>query len=547
MKNDEKQVLETEAKGSFSDKTDSEGVQVSVSQSDSTEGSAEPQTSEVASDSAEKGSVENANVVQENSSSEKYDSFVANAEKSPDNQPVAMSYNNDFEEGGLLVKSKKRSLIFAGLFLVLALVLGATYYFLNFGNEKDAKIVSNEEGGAIVKSAIGKMGNIESYDYKGNFKISVTEKGDKSYSDAFNGNFNFESHGSVARNSVGEDDMHGFYDLSGNIFFPDEGNRDFSVGFEAAFIDQTIYGKVSKLEVKNSAGESVIEESEEVNAVLEIFKDNWYYISAQDYKEALGGNVGGSSDPISLYESMKFSGNLNDYNLLGFGGDLGDEQVNGVNTHHYGVKLNVEEGARLVIDILKEAAKNSGSESDSQSFAEYLEKNAEDIKKSKEILDFVLNNTNSEVWIGEDDGLIHRVKVTGEFDENFIAELSKKMTKESVNGETDDEPEVLMNLSFEMDYTFSNFGGAKVTKPENAKSFMKVSKAISSGNDLNAVSGVDTDGDGLTDDDEVYYGSDINKPDTDGDGYKDGEEVKNGYDPMIAGSAKLDFNKTLKK
>jgi hypothetical protein len=42
----------------------------------------------------------------------------------------------------------------------------------------------------------------------------------------------------------------------------------------------------------------------------------------------------------------------------------------------------------------------------------------------------------------------------------------------------------------------------------------------------------DTDGDGLTDYQEVcIYGTNSLNPDTDGDGYKDGEEVQNGYNP----------------
>jgi chromosome segregation ATPase len=45
--------------------------------------------------------------------------------------------------------------------------------------------------------------------------------------------------------------------------------------------------------------------------------------------------------------------------------------------------------------------------------------------------------------------------------------------------------------------------------------------------------GIDSDGDGLTDEEEEYYGTDPNNPDTDGDGYSDGEEVKNGYDPLV--------------
>jgi len=49
----------------------------------------------------------------------------------------------------------------------------------------------------------------------------------------------------------------------------------------------------------------------------------------------------------------------------------------------------------------------------------------------------------------------------------------------------------------------------------------------------------DADSDGLTDLEENLIGSSISRPDTDSDGYTDGREVIAGYDPLIAGSAKL--------
>lgn len=43
---------------------------------------------------------------------------------------------------------------------------------------------------------------------------------------------------------------------------------------------------------------------------------------------------------------------------------------------------------------------------------------------------------------------------------------------------------------------------------------------------------LDSDQDGLTDEEEKIYGTDIHNPDSDGDSYSDGAEVKSGYDPM---------------
>ena len=50
---------------------------------------------------------------------------------------------------------------------------------------------------------------------------------------------------------------------------------------------------------------------------------------------------------------------------------------------------------------------------------------------------------------------------------------------------------------------------------------------------------VDTDIDGLGDYDEIFtYKTDINNPDTDNDGYQDGEEVAGGYNPLGEGKLK---------
>jgi hypothetical protein len=54
--------------------------------------------------------------------------------------------------------------------------------------------------------------------------------------------------------------------------------------------------------------------------------------------------------------------------------------------------------------------------------------------------------------------------------------------------------------------------------------------------------GTDLDSDDFPDNVEKIYNTDPAKPDTDNDGYKDGNEVKNGYNPLVAGGARLDSN-----
>jgi hypothetical protein len=58
-----------------------------------------------------------------------------------------------------------------------------------------------------------------------------------------------------------------------------------------------------------------------------------------------------------------------------------------------------------------------------------------------------------------------------------------------------------------------------------------------SGDSKETLSDMDTDGDGLSDAEEIRIGTDPFNPDTDGDGFSDFEEVRNGFNPLKSASS----------
>jgi len=104
-------------------------------------------------------------------------------------------------------------------------------------------------------------------------------------------------------------------------------------------------------------------------------------------------------------------------------------------------------------------------------------------------------------------------------------------------------------VKFDMNLLLSSFNQpVEITEPKETEDLMKVleeamQKIVPSPIYDNSEIKNDSDGDGLSDVLEDVYKTDKNNPDTDGDGYLDGNEVENGYDPLVPGSAKLDYGK----
>lgn len=69
------------------------------------------------------------------------------------------------------------------------------------------------------------------------------------------------------------------------------------------------------------------------------------------------------------------------------------------------------------------------------------------------------------------------------------------------------------------------FSGCSIRKVEEEKEELPEIKK------QNEIIDIDSDGDGLSDEEEKEFGTDPNDPDSDNDGYLDGQEVEDGYNP----------------
>jgi hypothetical protein len=408
--------------------------------------------------------------------------------------------------------------------IVLVIIIGAiaAYFLLNTQEENPQQ---------IIKLSMQEMQRVKTYNYDGIMELSIeNEENSESF------NFDVELLGKADQadinNIKSSNNIKAIIDISA-----ENGGQEISFDLDTAQFGQKIaYLKLNDLDL----GAIGMMMGSEINSL----KEKWYKLDLEEL-EKLGSD---SSDSVSgmgmkTYDMNKIIELYNKYELLKFQEDLGDVKLGGIEVYHYKVKLDGVASTNFYIDILKEL-------STEQEFEEVFGQIEEDIERYDYIINDVADNIDVEVWIGKDDKLMYKTKMSGMFDEEFIEMLKNKMIIEedfSDNKFTKvtDDFEVVFNIDFSM----SNFNKqVEINEPEEADDFIEVLGEILGGFLGTGSTGteLDTDADGLSDYIENYYGTDPNNPDTDGDGYKDGEEVENGYDPLVPGNAKINYDELLK-
>ena len=455
---------------------------------------------------------------------------------------VGAPKSNSNEVLNAMKKKKSKDLtipIILGVVLLMVVTVVAGFYLLK---DKDVPGI----GGAgpqqkILNSSLMAMNDVESYSFEGDFNLDFTEDGEEGFSLAM------KFDGQVDGSDI--DNIKSSFNIKPEIAISTEGGSedisfDFSMKSFGKIGEETAYLKLNDFDLGMAGmmfGEMIIP-----------YKDKWYSLDMKELQEMGGASMEMEKDfnPEEMIDKIKEL--FKKYEMIKFQKDLGDAKLSEVDVYHYQVGIDPEAALDFYVELLKTTTPIVASDElavdDIKNFEAELEENREEILV---IFSEVLANTKTEIWIGKKDKMIYKIAMSGEFDDEFANKLNekiKRMEREDLTFKENSFGE----LSFNTTITMSDFNQpVNISKPEESESLMKVLEEMMMGLMGGMMmpeigSGDDFDQDGLTDEMEEFYGTDPNNPDTDGDGFSDGNEVSRGYDPLLPGEAKLDYDRLFK-
>lgn len=225
---------------------------------------------------------------------------------------------------------------------------------------------------------------------------------------------------------------------------------------------------------------------------------------------------------------------------------LSDEVVNNHAAYHYRLTWNPQEVRAFMLDARKSIALSAPALT------------SEEMKSMDEFISRLPTLTN-EIWIGKTDFLPYRISIAWPFSVPAPMHQSKNIPV-TITGKvnytrygealTINPPSISKTgTSVIKEITLRVLAGLVgrrdlLPSSETRNSSSTVEAGIPSSQSVPFVTtppnifreDVDSDGDGLTDIQETFWGTDPHKPDTDGDGFTDRQEINSNHNPLGSGS-----------
>lgn len=400
----------------------------------------------------------------------------------------------------------------------------------------------------VISLMMDKMQNIKTVKYKGNFAVKANFDPSKFDPSKVKKDSNSNLDMSILNQSPmdlkynislsGASDNSDKNSLKNESEFDvnfDVGGVAMSVGGETKVVDKKIYFKINQLPIL-------------FTPVLGQFSNQWYELNVEElqrFQEEEMEEAGIKTDLATfnfeknskkIKELKKKINNLiKDSKLISVDKRLKDEKVDNKKCYHYKTSINKKNLDKFIKEFLKILTQEFAEDINNEKFDEVI--NNPEFCSFINNLSEIIQTIKIEFWIDKKDFYLRKSKFNFQLDFANIEVHKQKL------------PKNILDINISGGLLYSDFNKAlNITAPEDSKSLIqeiksemeKIGQGMFTQPEIIENNFIDTDNDGLTDEEEKIYGTSIINPDTDGDGYLDGEEVNGGYNPL--GQGKLNQN-----
>jgi len=440
------------------------------------------------------------------------DSFMPDKQSVPFQAPASSPGKSLMPKTGKGGKSgSAMPVIIAIIVIVLLVGAGAAAYFFYFKDKMSGGKMNPEQ---VITKMMDSMKEVKTVEEKMEFELNFEVNEQDGDAPEFAALFSKgKMTGTIEGKSDETDKKNPKVDISMNIgveiaMFP------FDLGIQLRTLSQEeIYFKISEIPAMLALM---------APADFSSLQDNWIQVNFETLKQEYKDNpevlemLSGYSSSMSEEEIEEIEKIFYKPQLFVVKKDLGSKKVNGVDTYHYAVGFDYDQLEQMAFELINYFAEKSEGDMDEEELAKMREEFTKSFSELKEGIE----KLEGELWIGKKDFLLYKYVFYGEGD---IEEGEMSITA-SLKGES------------------KNFNKpVEITAPAEFKTIQDVIKELEASNPYSGMMPIDdgttppeptdSDGDGLSDAEEVIYGTEIFNPDTDGDGYSDGDEVKNGFNP----------------
>ena len=384
---------------------------------------------------------------------------------------------------------------------VLLLATGGVFAYFKYYVNTPEKVLGRMMQNMTAVKSLEYSGDIK-VDFKAsnNLKQSVTILDEAASSTPQSGKLNLDFNGAFDRNNVGNTKGRFLVNITSSLM-PENSTP---IGLETMALDKTLYFKIN-----NFPSIGIID-------IGNILKDKWFKISLDSLKEQTGATK--YSDNLTAEQNAKIENIIKNSVILKVGSELPSEKIDGINCYHYKLMIDKAELQKDIIAIVKIQSDDKISDTE----ITQINKSFDEVTLPE-----------PELWINKKELLPMKV--------SFVTNAKPNESFESLKIDS-----TLLFKSFNKPVTLQAPDSAQDIKEAISGYMSGFTVSTSDSSNTNPVitneiatttATIDSDNDGLTDDEEKIYGTDPYNPDTDGDGYMDGAEVKGGYNP--SGSGKL--------